>query len=344
VSGAGRPERKPGAAASRWTAVRAATRRRVAVLGVAVAVAVVAPSAWAQPDGAAWLARAANAARQLNYAGTIVYQKGGRGESSRIVHVNEGGQEAEKLVSLDGPAREVIRSDGEVRCYYPDVRVVRIEPRTFRNAFPSLSQQQQKALAEHYDFRVLDSERIAGRQAQVVVFEPRDGLRYGHKFWADAATGLLLKARLLDERNEPVEQFAFIELTIGERIDRDAVRPTWPPAPPDWQLRQIGPADTEQKETGWTVGRLPPGFTKIVEGFRVLRGKRNKVAHLMYTDGLVAVSVFVEPVGSAPHPIGLSQFHGINAYSRQLDDQLVTVLGEAPPAALRQIAQSVTRR
>lgn len=323
------------------SAMRAVVRRQAAML--AVAAAVLAPSAWGQ-DGVAWLARAASAARQLNYAGTIVYQKGGRSESSRIVHINDGGQESEKLVNLDGPAREVIRGNGEVRCYYPDAQVVRIEPQTFRNAFPSLSPQQQKALAENYDFRVLDSERIAGRQAQVVVFEPRDGLRYGHKFWADAATGLLLKARLLDERNEPVEQFAFIELTISDRIDRESVRPTWPPAPPDWQLRQIGPADAEQKETGWTVGRLPPGFTKTVEGYRALRGKRHKVAHLMFTDGLVAVSVFVEPIGSAPHPVGLSQFHGVNAYSRQVDDQLITVLGEAPPAALRQIAQSVARR
>jgi len=321
--------------------MRVAARRHGAAL--AVAALVLAPAAWGQ-DAASWLARAANAARQLDYAGTIVYQQGGRVETARIAHINEGGKELEKLVNLDGPAREVIRSDGEVRCYYPDARVVRIEPRTFRNAFPSLSPQQQKALAEHYDFRVVDSERVAGQQAQVVVFAPKDGLRYGHKFWADAATGLLLKARLLDERNEAIEQFAFIELSIGVKIDRDLVKPTWPPAPADWQLRQIGPGDTERKDTGWAVARLPPGFTKIVEGHRTLRGKRQKVAHLMFTDGLVAVSVFVEPVGSAPHPVGMSQFHGINVYSRQQDDQLITVLGEVPPAALRQIAQSVARR
>ncbi len=40
---------------------------------------------------AAWLARAATAARALNYVGTIVYQHGGRVETSRIVHWNDGG-------------------------------------------------------------------------------------------------------------------------------------------------------------------------------------------------------------------------------------------------------------
>jgi sigma-E factor negative regulatory protein RseB len=310
---------------------------------LAAAVLACAPAAWAQ-DAAAWLARAATAARQLDYAGTIVYQHAGRVEAARIVHVNDNGQQLEKLVSLDGPPREVVRVDGEVRCYFPDARVVRIEPRTFRNAFPSLSAQQQKALTEHYEFRVVESERIAGQQAQVVLFEPKDGLRYGHKFWADAATGLLLKARLLDERRDTVEQFAFIELAIGGRIDRQLVKPTWPPVPPDWNVRSFSGGETEREDTGWTVTRLPAGFTKTVEGFRPLQGKRQKVAHLMYTDGLVAVSVFVEPVGSTPHPTGLMQLHGTNAFARQADDQLITVLGEVPPAALRQIAQSVVRR
>ena len=50
------------------------------------------------------------------------------------------------------------------------------------------------------------------------------------------------------------------------------------------------------KDTGWMVTRLPPGFVKIVEGFRRLRGKRDPVAQLVYSDGLVAVSVFIEPI------------------------------------------------
>ena len=37
-------------------------------------------------------------------------------------------------------------------------------------------------------------------------------------------------------------------------------------------------------------------------------------------------------------------FGGVNMYIRQIDDQVVTVLGEAPPATVRQIAYSITRR
>jgi len=313
---------------------------RATVLGLAT-LAVV-PAALAE-DAIAWLARAAAAARQQNYVGTVVYQHGSHVETSRLVHLNDLGEEFEKLVNLEGPAREVIRSHGEVRCYYPDVKIVRIEPRTFRNAFPSLSPPQQKALAEFYDFRKAETGRVAGIETQAWVFEPKDALRYGHKFWVDSATGLLVKARIVDDRNGVVEQFAFTEITIGAKIDRDMVKPTWPAAPADWQVRQAGPGEVDMKDTGWTVTRIPAGFVKIIEGFRRLKGER-RVAHLVYSDGLVAVSVFVEPVGGARHPIGLSAQGGINVYIRQVDENLVTVLGEAPVTTVRQIANSVARR
>ncbi|HZQ59928.1 MAG TPA: MucB/RseB C-terminal domain-containing protein [Casimicrobiaceae bacterium] len=302
-----------------------------------------APNALAQ-DAAAWLNRAASAARQLNYSGTIVYQHGGHVETSRLVHVVDPAGELEKLVNLDGPAREVIRTQNEVRCYYPDAKVVRIEPRTFRNIFPSLSPQQQHSLLEFYEFRKAEAGRIAGIEAQAYVFVPRDGLRYAQKFWADPTTGLLLKARVLNEGNDVVEQFAFTDIAVGGRIDRAAVRPTWTTVPPDWQVREIGPGDLEVKDTGWDVGKVPPGFTKVVEGYRTLRGKRQPVAHLVFSDGLVAISVFVEPMGGAPHPIGFIQQGATNIFMRQLDDHLVTVLGEAPAAAIRQIANTVTHR
>jgi sigma-E factor negative regulatory protein RseB len=309
---------------------------------VALSVLAAAPVAGAG-DAVEWLARAATAARQLNYVGTIVYQYGAYFETSRLVHLYDLGEEFDKLVNLDGPAREVIRSHGEVRCFYPDVKVVRVEPRTFRNAFPSVSPQQQKALADFYNFRKAETARVAGLETQAWVFEPKDGLRYGHKFWADAETGLIVKARVVDERNGVLEQFSFTEVSVGAKIDPAMVKPTWPPAPPGWRIRQSGQSEADSPESGWIVARIPPGFAKIVDGVRRLQGKR-QVAHLVFSDGLVAVSVFVEPVAGAPHPRGFSAQNGLNVYSRQVDENLVTVLGQVPALTLRQIANSVARR
>ena len=295
-------------------------------------------------DAADWLQRAATAARQQTYAGTLVYQHAGRNETSRLLHMVDEKGEHEKLVNLDGPAREVIRNNEQVRCYYPDAKIIRVEPRTYRNVFPSLLPQQLDTLAGYYFFRKAEIARIAGVETQAVLFEPKDGMRYGHKLWADMTTGLLLKAQLLNERNVPIEQFAFTDIQIGVKIERDSVRPTYSPPPTDWQMRESLASDVVQQDTGWTVKELPPGFSKVVEGYRTLRGKVGPVVHIVYTDGLVAVSVFVEPMPQTPQPIGLSQQGGINVYSRQLDDRLVTVLGETPGTTVRQIAYSVAHR
>jgi len=311
---------------------------------IAFAALAVAPQAFAE-DATAWLARAAAAARDLSYVGTIVYQHGARVETSRLIHFNDHGVELEKLVNLDGPAREVIRSRGEVRCYYPDAKILRIEPRAFRNAFPSLSAAEQKALTENYEFRKAEPGRVAGLDAQAWTFEPKDGLRFGHKFWVDNATGLLLKARIYNERGEIVEQFSFTDLTIGAKVDRGMVQPTWSATSPDWKMLKSPLGEIDPGDTGWVVGKLPPGFSKLVEGYRPPNDRRDRVVHLVYSDGLVSVSVFIEKIGPMPRrSIGPSQQGGINVYVRPFEDRIVTVLGEVPATTVRQMAMSVSRR
>lgn len=295
-------------------------------------------------DVGQWLQRAAAAARELNYVGTIVYQTGNRVEVSRLTHFADGAEELGKLVSLDGPPREVIRSRDQITCYLPDQKLMRVEARTFRNVFPSLSTAQLATLAQFYTFRRAEAARIAGQETQSFVFEPKDGMRYGHKFWADLTTGLLIKARLLNERNETIEQFAFTDIQIGVRLDKDSVRPSYFARAPDWRIQNAPPPDAVAQETGWLVRQLPPGFSKVVEGVRTLHGTRGPVVHLVYTDGLVAVSVFIEPFAATSRQLGLAHQGAINVYSRQLDDHLVTVLGETPQSTVRQIAYSVSRR
>ena len=118
-----------------------------------------------------------------------------------------------------------------------------------------------------------------------------------------------------------------------------------PPAPDGWKVRQTGRAEAESGETGWIVSRVPPGFIKIVDGFRrVQSANPRKVAHLVYSDGLVSISIFVEPGSSTPPPNGMSAQSGLNVYRRQVDDSLVTVLGQVPALTLRQIGNSVARR
>jgi sigma-E factor negative regulatory protein RseB len=298
----------------------------------------------AAPGAAEWLQTVANAARQLNYVGTVVYQHGNRVETSRLFHLNDLQGEQERLISLEGPMREIVRSNDQVTCFYPELRVVRIEQRSARNAFPALLPQQMATLSQNYNFRQGELARVAGVEARAYVFEPKDGLRYGHQFWTDNASGLLLKARMVNDKNEVIEQFMFTDLRVGGKIERSSVRPSIGRLPPDWKVLKVSPAAGVLQDTGWQVAYLPPGFTKIVEMFRTITGKPDPVAHLVFSDGLVAVSVFVETHKGQAHGQGLVRTGAINVYALQIDDHLITVLGETPGETVQRIAGSITRR
>ncbi len=298
-----------------------------------------------ETEALAWLQKIANAARQLNYTGIFVYQHGDQVETSRITHFVDRTGEFEKLETLDGPKREIIRTNSEILTFDAEHRVVKREKRSHRKSFPALLPDQLSHLTEFYQLRRGDQERIAGYDSQALVLEPRDPFRYGHKLWADMATGLLLKARMLDEKTHVVEQFVFTQLAIGSGVTRELVRPSFNANSPEWRREQQGPDSAAPADSGWTVKSQPPGFKKIMEMKRLKPGAQAPVAHLVYSDGMAAVSVFIEQLPtSRKFQEGLSHQGAVNIYTRPLTDQLVTVLGEAPAVTVMQMANSVSLR
>lgn len=294
------------------------------------------------PDGSAsqWLQRASAAAHQLNYSGTFIYRYGPHLETSRITHLVDGGGEHEKLEALDGAPREVIRNNDQVRCYIPDGKSVIVEKRKLHKSFPALLPKQLSGLAENYQVKLGGQERVGGYDCQVILVEPKDDLRYGHILCAESRTALLLKARMVNPKGETVEQFSFTQLNIGGKIDRKLLQPRFPldkviyDSPQQVEALPPGP--------GWGLRQLPSGFSKVMEVRRMMSGKKFPVKHLVLSDGLAAVSVFIEPIAGGAGPIqGLASQGGINVYARQVADHQVTVLGEVPMATVMQVGNSV---
>lgn len=312
----------------------------------AAALLLAAVPAFAGTDSAgdpmAWLQRISAAARTLNYTGTFVYQQGDRVDSSRITHYVDGtGNELEKQESLDGPEREVIRRNDEVRCYIPDSKLLKVEKRRVRKAFPDLIPEQLGPLTENYDVRLGGLERVAGIECQIVFLEPRDAMRYGHTLCADRESGLLMKAVMVDDSKQVVEQFAFTQITIGGPIDPASLNPRFSASPGDWREERLAPPAIT--ETGWTIGNPPPGFRKVMEMKRSIPGRGLQVTHIVLSDGLVAVSVFIEPLGGEKHPrAGFSRRGGINVFARPVSEHMVTVLGETPVTTVQTIGNSVS--
>jgi len=296
-------------------------------------------------DGVALLKKMASASRRLNYSGTFVYQHSGQNETSRIVHfVNPAGGEFEKLETLDGPAREVIRTNDQVTCYLPDTKTVLIEKRSTRR-FPALLPEQLSGVADNYVVSVTGMDRVAGYDCRVVLLEPKDKLRYGHQFCAEAGSGLPLRSRTLSEKKQLLEAFAFTELKIGGSFSRDQVRSRYAARSKEWKVDHSALAITDvPADTGWSLTRQPTGFKKLTELKRSIAGRAGMVSHIVYSDGLAAVSVFIEPLPKARPARSLSHQGAVNIYIRPIADHMVTVLGEAPAATVMQIANSLEFR
>lgn len=294
-----------------------------------------------------WLQTIAFAAHQTNYSGTFIYQYGNHVETSRITHISNQDGEQEKLESLDGPHREVIRDNDEVWCSADGHKPIRLINHHKDRAFPALLPEQLTALNRNYRIAIGEKARVAGFSTQSIVFKPKDNLRYTHKFWAQLDSGLLLKAAVLDEHNHVVEQYAFTEVNIGGNIKPDWTVPdrlaNASPAQPV-NLARLPKAGEVVASSGWKVDDLPAGFHKIMEMRRSMHGKKAPVLHMVFSDGLAAISVFIEKAGDDADDANpsLTSQGAIQIYSKVLDDgHLVTVVGEVPPRTVMQVADSV---
>jgi sigma-E factor negative regulatory protein RseB len=295
------------------------------------------------PDGAfAWLQRMATAAHQLNYTGSFVYQHGQQVETSRITHLTDASGEHEKLVTLDGSPRQIFRNNDEVYCFLADDKTVMVDKHHASTGFPALLPQQIADLKEYYDVRLDGRERVAGRDCQVIYLAPKDQFRYGHRLWADIQTGLLLKTSTWSDQKDIVDQFTFTDIKIGAPIDRNDVRPALNGKK---LIRSTGEGNAQPLpiDAGWEIGPTPPGFKKIMAVKRVLPGASVPVNHIVFSDGLAAASVFIEPASNKT-TLGLSHQGAMHMYTRKVAGYQVKVLGEVPSATVMQIGDAVSFR
>ncbi|HVJ13508.1 MAG TPA: MucB/RseB C-terminal domain-containing protein [Burkholderiales bacterium] len=294
------------------------------------------------PEALGWLRKMHDATHKLSYRGTFVYQSAGRSETSRITRLVDAGGDIERLEVMDGVPREIVRTRDTVRCYLPGSRLVKVEKRVEggERGFPALLPERISALARHYDISLGETRRIAGYDCQAVALRPRDNLRYGYKLYADVNTGMLLRAVTLDAAGEQIEQFSFTQLALGG-VTRDMVRPRH--ASREWRVEDAAAAPA--RLAGWSLSSELPGFHKVVELKRRL-GESRSAGQVVYSDGLAAVSVFIESLEGRSDPVrpGLASMGAIHIYTREVANHVVTVVGEAPAASVQRIADAVEYR
>ena len=299
--------------------------------------------AWAAHDPTptdldVWLNQVAIATQQQNYEGTFVYQYDSDMEISHIAHRYDHTGELAKLDILSESPRSFLRVNDAIYCYIPDGNQVKIEHYQYHQFFPEILPIPATPLTALYNLKALGHAQIADHDSFGVLLTPRDDYRYGYVLWADSNSNVLLKLVKLDNYQRIAEQFVFTQIDIGDAPKRDQFQPSFAGK----KSIQI-PSRESPISTHWRVNSLPVGFHKITETELKLPGKPQSVVHLVYTDGLTTVSLFIEPLtqlGEHP-PQGLSRQGIMYLYARTIGNYQVTALGEVPPTTLVMMADNL---
>ena len=298
-------------------------RQRYSLLGLVIAsvllicngvVSAAGPASEAQKH----LERMSVALQELSYQGVFVYRRDEDLSAMKVVHLAHKEGERELLLTLTGEARETVRDS---------------------RRFGLMGQQVAGRLAgveNYYQLAAVGRDRVAGREARLIAVAPRDQFRYGYRLWLDAKTGLLLKSDLLGEQGRVLEQVMFtsIELLPEKEKQRLLAETGSQPAAAD----ERGAVVVER--TKWQVVSIPAGFQLITTRATTPQGG---VAHMIYSDGLASVSIFIEAEQGSNEKAftGVSSMGAVNAYGNLVAGHQVTVVGEVPEVTVKTIGQSI---
>lgn len=307
-----------------------------------VALLVVTPGlAWAtEPDE--WLNRMGAAVQVSSYEGTVIRMRDGKTEALKVVHTVSDGVIREKVVAQEGDGLEIIRNGNEVHCILPDRKSVLVEEWDDQSTLFSTLPSSEIRFGSEYDVAIVREDRVAGRQAILLAIRPHDGYRYGHRIWLDTETGFPLQTQLIGDDGSAIEEVKFVDIKLNQEIHASALAPSYSTDNFRW-FNQPARHVTRAVESNWSSTELPRGFRAVSAHEEEMRGSEEFVTHILYSDGLANVSVFIARYVDG-HSQGPSKVGGSNSFSGVVGEYHVTAVGEVPAMTVEQIASTMRPR
>jgi sigma-E factor negative regulatory protein RseB len=300
---------------------------------------------YAEVQAMALLERMGSAARTLNYDGVFAYRSGKKLQSIRIIHRADERGEIERVTSLNGAAREVIRTNDLVTCIYPEGKRVHVNRRPLGKGFPSDLLARLSSAVPYYNVTLGKVKRVANRPAQELIISPVDDYRYGYRLWVDKENDLLLKSELVTTNQDVLETFAFSSINFDGDITDTMLRPAITGHEMKWNRSE---PHSNNRTTAipalsmWQISWLPEGFVLVAQQSRLKANTGNAVEQRVYSDGLSSISVFIEQIHAAhSHLKGMSKMGAINAFGTIMNAHFVTVVGEVPSKTVDKMGNSI---
>lgn len=297
----------------------------------------------AQPPqtGIEWLASMRKAASTLDYQGVVAYIKDQQVDSFRLFHQVREGQERERLVSINSPLREVVRTDGNIVRYSAATQQVVVETKPANRSVLLSFPDDPTVLNHYYHINLRGQEYVAGSLAQVVTLEPRDAHRYTRLLWIDTVTHLPLKLDVLNEEGQSVEQMLFTTINTQAEISSKDLEPS---SRATSGISHISHRESRPVgELQWTLKKVPEGFQIISYSLFKKPPAVTPVEHILLSDGFSSVSVYIEKNGGLVKT-GAYRMGSTNVVITMLGKHSITVMGEVPQKTVEVIADGLEQK
>lgn len=325
----------------RHSVMTASRRLLIANVGVALGGLISAATAAYAQDAAPheWLNKMASAVQTTNYEGTVIRLQNGKVEALKVAHVNSDGVIREKVIIQEGNGLEIIRNGNEVQCILPDKKSVLVEEWNDQSTLFSTLPSSDIRFGNEYDISVVRQERVAGRKAILLAIRPHDNYRFGHRIWLDMVTGFPLQTKLMGDDGKAIEQVKFADINLDKEIHASALAPSISTENFRW-FTQPERNITQTVDSPWSSDDLPPGFRVVSTHEERLPEREVPLTHILYSDGLANVSVFIERA-SGRKIAQRSRVGASSSYSIEIDGYHVTAVGDVPAMTVEQIATSM---
>lgn len=291
-----------------------------------------------------WLERLHNASSNRAFIGTYVVSAGTDMAASKIWHVCDGQQQMERIESLTGAPMTTVRRNDEVMTFAPDARTVVKEKRDSLRLFPDLNSASGQQIATFYSVKVLGHDRVAGHDADVVAFHPKDNLRFGYKVWAERKTGLVVKLQTLAANGQVLEQVAFTELQLDAPVKMENLSKLMANTK-GYQVVEPDVRPTTPEAQGWRVKKPVAGFNPVGCHVRIeAAGPHPALMQWVFSDGMAAVSLFVEGLDPGRHTKDkMASTGATHTVATRVGGYWVTAMGEVPFETLRLFVSALER-
>jgi len=288
--------------------------------------------------GIDWLNSMHHAVSDLNYQANVSYIKDQQVDSFKLFHARIDGVERERLVSMNSPLREVVRTGSNISRYAQETQQVVVETRPSEHSLLLSIPDDLSALERVYHVNLMGREYVAGLQTQVVALEPRDGFRYSRILWIDVSTRLPLKLDVINEEGQSVEQVVFTSINTRDPVPPRELEPVMKN---QHSITQISHRESlPVRDLRWTLAHVPEGFQIV--SYSTLRKPPSTVPveQILLSDGFSAVSVYIEP-REGRQPSGPRRMGAVNVDAIDFQGHLITVMGEVPLKTVELIAKGL---